>query len=75
VTSTGGQILGAIPLHLRPGTREHFLGWLYAHDPDLHARYLAAYRGRSYLDPSYGRWLSATVRSLRQAAVDSPTVP
>jgi DNA repair photolyase len=75
VTATGGQILGVLPLHLRPGTREHFLGWLAEHDPDLHTRYLAAYRGRSYLDPSYGRWLNATVQSLSQPATDSGTVP
>jgi DNA repair photolyase len=64
VTASGGEILGAFPLHLRPGTREHFLGWLAQHDPALHQRYLSAYRGRSYLDPSYGRWLSATVQKL-----------
>jgi DNA repair photolyase len=65
VKSTGGQLLGVLPLHLRPGTREHFLGWLAEHDPALHARYLGAYRGRSYLDPSYGRWLQETVRQLQ----------
>jgi hypothetical protein len=43
------------------------LGWLAQHDPDLHTRYLAAYRGGSYLDPAYGRWLSETVRRLRQS--------
>ena len=43
--------------------------------PALHTRYLAAYRGRSYLDPSYGRWLSATVQSLRERPTDSGTVP
>jgi DNA repair photolyase len=64
VQGSGGRILGALPLHLRPGTREHFLGWLQQHDPALHTRYLAAYRGRSYLDASYGRWLSSTIRDL-----------
>jgi DNA repair photolyase len=68
VTASGGQILGVLPLHLRPGTREHFLGWLLEQNPDLHARYLAAYRGRSYLDPSYGQRLRKTVQELRQSA-------
>ena len=65
VQTSGGHILGTLPLHLRPGTREHFLGWLAEHDPALHQRYLSAYRGRSYLDPSYGRWLHAAVRSVQ----------
>jgi len=68
VSSPGGQLLGVLPLHLRPGTREHFLGWLAEHDPALHERYLRAYRGRSYLDPSYGRWLQSTVRELQTRA-------
>jgi DNA repair photolyase len=64
ITDSGGHIMGALPLHLRPGTREHFLGWLADHDPELHARYLAAYRGRSYLDAAYGNWLRRTVDDL-----------
>jgi DNA repair photolyase len=71
ITDTGGQILGVLPLHLRPGTREHYLSWLAAQDPALHTRYLAAYRGRSYLDPSYGRWLQTTVRDLKRATESS----
>ncbi len=64
ITDAGGQILGSVPLHLRPGTREHFLRWLAEEDHDLHARYLNAYRGGSNLDPAYGRWLSRTVTEL-----------
>ena len=72
--ASGGQILGVLPLHLRPGTREHFLGWLAEHDPALHQRYLAAYRGRSYLDPSYGRWLDARpcANSTRRSITSRP---
>jgi DNA repair photolyase len=64
IRSTGGRVLGVLPLHLRPGTRENFLGWLENHDSELPARYLKAYRTGSYLDPSYGRWLTGVVREL-----------
>jgi DNA repair photolyase len=64
IAESGGSVIGSSPLFLRAGTREHYLRWLAAHDPDLHARYLKAYRGGSYLDPAYGRWLSATVGEL-----------
>ncbi len=64
VLGAGGRILGALPLHLRPGTREHYLGWLAGHDPVLHARYEKAYRGRAYLDAAYGQWLTRVVGEL-----------
>ena len=64
ITESGGSIIGSSPLFLRPGTREHYLSWLAEHDPDLHVRYLKAYRGRSYLDPAYSRWLTGTVAEL-----------
>ena len=61
IREAGGSILGALPLHLRSGTREHYLSWLERHDPDLHARYLKAYAGRAYLKPEYGQWLARTI--------------
>ena len=64
IQGTGGTILGALPLHLRPGTREHYLSWLQSYDPALHDRYVAAYRGRAYLKPEYGQWLTATIADL-----------
>jgi hypothetical protein len=64
IKASGGSILGALPLHLRPGTRENYLTWLERYDPGLHARYLRAYAGRAYLKPEYGRWLSATISEL-----------
>jgi DNA repair photolyase len=66
ITGTGGRVLGVLPLHLRPGTREVYLDWLAKEDPALHARYLKAYRGGSYLDPAYGRWLQTTVRDIKR---------
>jgi len=73
VLAAGGTILGALPLHLRPGTREHYLGWLAGFDPALHARYLEAYQGRAYLKPAYGQWLARTIAELTTAAGPSRT--
>ncbi len=44
----GAVSVGAIPLHLRPGVREHYLGWLGIHRPDLRALYRQRFAGRSY---------------------------
>jgi hypothetical protein len=46
-------LLGIGPLHLRPGVREHFLGWLADHDPQLHADYVRRYDGRRYAPKHY----------------------
>jgi DNA repair photolyase len=70
IQGTGGAIIGALPLHLRPGTREHYLSWLEQFDPALHDRYLTAYAGRAYLRPEYGQWLSRTIAELA-GGVDS----
>jgi DNA repair photolyase len=73
IQDAGGTILGALPLHLRPGTREHYLTWLEHYDPDLHARYLRAYAGRAYLKAEYGQWLTRTVSELRAGPNPSRT--
>jgi DNA repair photolyase len=53
IDDAGGRLLGIGPLHLRPGVREHFLGWLAQADPELHADYLRRYDGRSYAPKHY----------------------
>src|SRR5207247_8233516 len=60
IDAAGGRLLGIGPLHLRPGVREHFLGWLADHDPELHADYLRRYAAsdyapKRYIDELYGR--------------------
>jgi DNA repair photolyase len=54
IRHAGGEVLGIIPLHLRPGVREHFLGWLADVDPDLHENYLRRYATTSYAPKQYG---------------------
>jgi DNA repair photolyase len=53
IAGAGGRLLGIGPLHLRPGVREHFLGWLSQHNPDLHADYLRRYEHDSYAPERY----------------------
>ena len=45
--AAGATSISSVLLHLRPGVREHYLGWLEQHDPDLLARHHALYR-RAY---------------------------
>lgn len=60
----GAVEIGAIPLHLRPGVREHYFDWLRATRPDLAAGYLVRYRAGSYLPVSEQRALGAEIRQM-----------
>ena len=63
VRGAGGHILGVLPLHLRPGVREHFLGWLAEYDPDLHADYERRYARRTYAPSEYTDRLRTAVHA------------
>ena len=65
--AAGAVSVTALPLHLRPGVREHFLGWLAGHRPDLVAEYERRYRG-SYLP---GREQEAVVGLVRRLVADA----
>jgi DNA repair photolyase len=52
-----------IPLHLRPGAREWYLGWLGRTHPDLVPRYRALFRGGSYSPAAYQRDVTARVKA------------
>lgn len=62
VSAAGGRVIGVLPLHLRPGVREHFLGWLARFDPALHRDYLRRYRDTAYAPERYAERLRAAVR-------------
>ncbi|HUZ44115.1 MAG TPA: radical SAM protein [Acidimicrobiales bacterium] len=47
--AAGASSVSPIPLHLRPGVKEHYLGWLAQTHPELMDRYQQLYQGRSYL--------------------------
>jgi DNA repair photolyase len=61
VRDAGGRILGVLPLHLRPGVREHFLAWLAQFDADLHADYLRRYARGAYAPKHYAQRLRALI--------------
>jgi DNA repair photolyase len=64
----GAVSIAAVSLHLRPGVREHYLGWLAGVRPDLTALYEQRYGTRSYLPAAEQKALSARVRGLVRAA-------
>lgn len=52
--AAGATGLWAGMLHLKDGTREHFMSVLARHWPELVPRYEQAYRARAYLPPAFG---------------------
>ncbi len=45
----GADFAAPIRLHLRPGVKEHYMGWLQEEFPELVGTYLKLYGNRSYL--------------------------
>jgi DNA repair photolyase len=64
--AAGATGLWAGMLHLKPGTREHFMSVLAKQWPELVPRYEAAYRDRAYLPPAFGEATLKTVSRLRE---------
>jgi DNA repair photolyase len=54
----------ASPLHLKPGTREHFLECLSRDWPELLPEYETLYAGRAYLQSAAGAPVRIQVRDL-----------
>jgi DNA repair photolyase len=63
--AAGATGLWANMLHLKDGTKEHFLGVIARHWPELLGRYEQAYRDRAYLPPSFGEKTMHEVARLR----------
>ncbi|MFP5316412.1 MAG: Rv2578c family radical SAM protein [Actinomycetes bacterium] len=59
-----GVSVGA--LHLRPGAREWYMGWLAKTHPGLVAGYQRLYRGGTYASGEYRAWLSERVQVHRR---------
>ncbi|HEX6454825.1 MAG TPA: intein-containing Rv2578c family radical SAM protein [Trebonia sp.] len=64
IAEAGATSVTPIVLHLRPGTREWFMGWLREAHPELGGRYAALYRGGSYANREYQARIAAQVREL-----------
>jgi DNA repair photolyase len=67
VVDAGAVAISSVALHLRPGVREHYLGWLQGVRPDLVAATEGRYR-RSYLPKAEQRELADRVRSMVRLA-------
>jgi DNA repair photolyase len=69
----GAGSVYTIPLHLRPGVREHFMGWLNGAHPELIETYEELYRDRVYL-PRHPRGRSRS-RQQQPRATSQPALP
>jgi DNA repair photolyase len=68
IAEAGARSLTPIVLHLRPGAREWFMGWLEAVHPELVAMYTAMYARSAYAPKAYQDDVCAQVRELARAA-------
>lgn len=60
----GATSVTPIALHLRPGVKEHFLGFLDGYDPALAARLRVRYGARAYLSSKEQDAITAPVRAV-----------
>jgi DNA repair photolyase len=63
--AAGATGLWAGMLHLKDGTREHFMSVLGKHWPELVPRYEQAYQARAYLPPAFSEPTTRAVARLR----------
>ena len=63
----GATHVSPILLHLRPGVKEEYMGWLEEHYPDLVPRYMSMYDRRSYARESDRKVIGTTVESLKSS--------
>jgi hypothetical protein len=61
IAAAGASGVTVIPLHLRPGAREWFMGWLRGAHPELVPRYERMYARRAYVPAEYRTWLAGRV--------------
>jgi DNA repair photolyase len=64
IAAAGATQVTPIVLHLRPGTRDWFFGWLRASHPGLVGKYLELYYRSAYTPKAYQARISGQVREL-----------
>jgi DNA repair photolyase len=64
IAAAGAASISPIVLHLRPGAREWFLGWLAEHHPALVSGYRRLYGSGAYAPRDYQQQISAQVADL-----------
>ncbi|MQA86795.1 MAG: radical SAM protein [Streptosporangiales bacterium] len=62
IAGAGATHVSPIVLHLRPGAREWFMGWLGEHHPDLVPRYGELYGRGAYAPKAYQQQISDRVQ-------------
>ncbi len=73
IAAAGATAITPIVLHLRPGTREWFFGWLRAYHPGLVGRYQELYGRGAYAPKAYQDRIAGRVRELaRELGVGRP---
>lgn len=68
----GAESVSTIRLHLRPGVKEYFMGWLADNRPELVDQYEHLYLNRSYLP---GRRSRSSTPPPNRERVDQPSLP
>jgi DNA repair photolyase len=63
----GAARVTAIPLHLRPGVREHYLGWLQEARPELMEEHLRRFGDRAYQPKAEGARIGEIVKAAFRA--------
>jgi len=66
IAATGATHVMPIVLHLRPGTRDWFFGWLRAEHPELVGRYLQLYGQGAYAPQAYRDRIAGQIRELAE---------
>ena len=74
-TDAGATSISAIPLHLRPGVREHYLDWLAQARPDLTPLYEERFRRGSYQPKSVQQQITQAVAETRGGGSRRPVSP
>ncbi len=64
IAEAGASQVAYTGLHLRPGAREWYLGWLARTHPELLPRYREMYRRSAYPPTDYRAWLARRMRPL-----------
>jgi DNA repair photolyase len=64
IKDSGASYVIWTALHLKPGVKEWYLGWLAQHHPEHEAAYRRMYAGGSYAPKAYRQWLADRMRPL-----------
>jgi DNA repair photolyase len=67
IAEAGATRVAYTALHLRPGAREWYLGWLGREHPELLPRYREMYGAGSYPPKEYRSWLARRITPLLRA--------